>query len=447
MKVIVVGNGKVGKSVIEQLYTEGHDITVIDKKMQGLEETNNSLDVLCINGDGIDNEVLIEAGVPNADLVIAVTSSDELNIVCSMISKNLGAKNVVTRIRSKEYAKQGQFIKKNLNIDLPINPELRTAREIANQFKFVGDFKIESLSKGLVEIVSFRLNENNKLVGLKLNEISKNILVCAVERQDDVFIPSGDFKLEKGDRIHIVFSGKNLNDIYSILGENEKRAKSAFIVGAGKITYYLSKELLKLGMEIKIIDSDLCVCENMAELLPESTIIHGDATNQVVLEEEGVFDSDSFVALTGNDEINILLSLYAKNKNVNKVIAKINNTSYGNLVKDFGLTNVFTPKDVITDIILTYVRAIENSEEIAADTVYRLVSNKVEALEFRVLDNFKGIGIPLKELKLLKDIIVAGVVRKGDFIVADGNLSIELNDRVIIISFNKRLHNLNDIIR
>ena len=438
MKVIVVGNGKVGKSVIEQLYTEGHDITVIDKKMQILEEINNSLDVLCINGDGIDNEVLIEAGVPNADLVIAVTSSDELNIVCSMMSKNLGAKNVVTRIRSKEYAKQGQFIKKNLNIDLPINPEFRTAREIANQFKFVGDFKTESLSKGLVEIVSFRLNENNKLVGLKLNEISKNILVCAVERQDDVFIPSGDFKLEKGDRIHIVFSGKNLNDIYSILGGNEKRAKSAFIVGAGKITYYLSKELLKLGMEIKIIDSDLCVCENMAELLPEATIIHGDATNQVVLEEEGVFDSDSFVALTGNDE---------KNKNVNKVIAKINNTSYGNLVKDFGLTNVLTPKDVIIDIILTYVRAIENSEEIAADTVYRLVYNKVEALEFRVLDNFKGIGIPLKELKLLKDIIVAGVVRKGDFIVADGNLSIELNDRVIIISFNKRLHNLNDIIR
>lgn len=447
MKIVVVGNGKVGKSVAEQLYIEGHDITIIDKKIQRLEEVNNSLDVLCVNGDGIDHEVLIEAGVPNSDLVIAVTSSDELNIVCSMLSKNLGVKNVVTRIRSKEYAKQGKFIKKNLNIDLPINPEYRTAREIANQFKFVGDFKIETLSKGLVEIVSFRLNKTNKLVGLKLSEISKNILVCTVERGEEVFIPSGDFKLERGDRIHIVLSSKNLSDIYNILGETEKRAKSVFIVGAGKVSYYLVKELLKLKMDIKIIDSDINVCEDMAELFPEVTIIHGDATNQNVLEEEGVFNSDSFISLTGNDEINILLSLYAKNKKINKVITKINNTSYGNLVKDFGLTNTFTPKDVITDIILTYVRAIEDSEAIAADTVYRLVSNKVEILEFRVLDNFKKLNIPLKSLGLIDNIIVAGVVRKGEFIVADGNVDIRLNDKVVMVAFNKKLNDLNDIIR
>ena len=447
MKLIVVGNGKVGQSLIRQLYSEGHDITVIDKKIERLEEINNELDVLCINGDGVDNDVLIEAGVENTDLVIAVTSSDELNIVCSLISKKLGAKHVVSRIRSKEYIGRYKFLKEDLNIDLPVNPELRTAKEIANQFKFVGDFKIDTFAKGLAEMLSFRLSKGHPLIGRKLIDIDDRILVCAVEREESVIIPSGDFKLERGDKLYIILPSKYVVNIQDLIGTEERNNKSVLIVGGGKITYYLCKELLKYGMDIKIIDNNKEVCENLAEIFPSITIIHGDATNPTVLEEEGIFDSDTFIALTGNDEINIILSLFAKAKKLNKIISKVNNNSYNNLIKDYGLTNIFSPREVITDLILTYVRTVENIGFASADYVHRFVNNKVEALEFQVPDNFKYIGIPLKNLILEKDILVAGVVRNGEFIVADGNLDIKEKDRIMIISFEKKIKDLRDIIR
>lgn len=451
MKVIVVGNGKVGNSLVRQLQSEGHDITVIDKKMARLEELNNNSDVLCLNGDGIDEKVLLEAGIQTADLVIAVTSSDEFNIVCCMLSKRLGAKSVVARIRGKEYAKQGNFIRRNLNIDYAINPELRTAKEIANQFKFIGDFKIESVSKGLVDILSFKLEEGNKLIDLKLSEIYTNyaikMLVCAVERENEVFVPSGNFKLAKGDMLHIIAGNKEIPKIVNIVDNKcEDITSSVVIVGGGKISYYLCQELIKMGLDIKIIDSNLQVCEEMAELLPQATIIYGDGTNQTLLEEEGIINTDAFVSLTGNDEINIILSLYAKTKKIKKIITKVNQGTYSELIKELGLNNVFTPRDVITGNILTYVRSIENGVQISADAVHRLASNKVEALEFKVNETFTHTGITLKDLKLASGIIVAGVVRKGQFIVADGNLSLEQNDSVIIIAVKKRISNLNDIL-
>ena len=236
-------------------------------------------------------------------------------------------------------------------------------------------------------------------------------------------------------------------NIQDLIGTEERNNKSVLIVGGGKITYYLCKELLKYGMDIKIIDNNKEVCENLAEIFPRITIIHGDATNPTVLEEEGIFDSDTFIALTGNDEINIILSLFAKAKKLNKIISKVNNNSYNNLIKDYGLTNIFSPREVITDLILTYVRTVENIGFASADYVHRFVNNKVEALEFQVPDNFKYIGIPLKNLILEKDILVAGVVRNGEFIVADGNLDIKEKDRIMIISFEKKIKDLRDIIR
>lgn len=446
MKVIVIGNGKVGNSLISQLILEGHDITVVDKKLSKLEELNNTSDVLCIHGDGLDLEVLKEAGVENSDLVISVTSSDELNIVCSMLAKSYGAKYVVARIRSKEYAKQRKFIKEDLNIDFAINPEMRTAKEIANQFKIVGDFKIESFSKGFVEILSLDLKDGDSFVGLKLSEIKTNLLVVSVERGEDVFIPSGDFKLESGDKIHIVSSSKNIHNIVDLFVENEKRPKSVSIVGASKLTYYLVQELLKMNIELKIIDSNLETCEKMSELVPSATIIHGDATNQTLLEEEDIFNSDVFIALTGNDEINIILSMYAKNKKINKIITKVNNSTYIDLIKDLGIKNIFSPREVITNKILAYVRSIANIGAISAESVHRLASNKVEALEFKITKDFKYINIPLKDLSLIKDILVAGVVRKGEFIVANGNLSLEIGDMVIVIAVKKKISSLNDVI-
>ncbi|CAM3169498.1 Trk system potassium transporter TrkA [Streptobacillus felis] len=450
MKVIVVGNGNVGNSLIEQLQSEGHDITVIDKKISNLEDLNNKSDVLCINGDGINEAVLTEAGVKDSDLLIAVTSSDELNIVCCMLSKRLGVKNVVARIRGKEYAKQRDFIKRNLNIDYAINPELRTANEIANQFKFIGNFKIDTLSKGLVDVLSFRIEEGNKLIDLKLSEIYKNysikMLVCAVERENEVFVPSGDFKLEKGDMLHLISSNKEIPKIVGIIDSSEQITSNVVIVGGGKISYYLCNELIKMGLDIKVIDSDIHVCEELAELLPQVTIICGDATNQTLLEEEGILNTDAFVSLTGNDEINIILSLYAKTQNINKVITKVNQPTYLQLVKKIGLDNVFTPRDVITGSILKYVRSIKNKGQISADSVHRIVSNKVEALEFKINETFNYTDIPLKDLKLEKGIIIAGVVRDGQFIIADGNLSLKHFDTIIVIAIKKRITNLNDIL-
>lgn len=450
MKIIVIGNGKVGKSLIEQLQIEGHDITVIDKKISKLEELNNSSDVLCINGDGVNVDVLLESGVSNADLLISVTSSDEFNIVSSMIAKKLGAKNVVARIRSREYIKQRRFIKRDLNIDFVINPELRTAKEIANQFKFVGDFKVESFSKGLVDILSFKLDNENKLNNLSLFEINKKynvkMLVCAVERGSEVFIPSGDFNLTSGDIIHIIAANKDIHKIIEIIGKDDEKTNSVIIIGAGKITYYLANELFKLGLDVKIIDSDLNVCEEMAELLPKATIIHGDATNQNLLEEEGLYNLDAFISLTGNDEINIILSLYAKTKKIKKIITKVNQGTYSDLIKDLGLTNIFTPKEVITGNIITYVRSLDNVGKNSADSIHRLVSNKVEALEFTINSSFNKCNIPLKNMKLANNILIAGVVRKGEFIIADGNLELKENDSIIVISNKKIINELNDIL-
>lgn len=451
MKVIVIGNGKVGKSLVEQLFEEGHDVTVIDKKLERLEVLNNTSDVLCIQGDGININTLIEAGVETSDFVISTTSSDELNIVSGLLAKSRGAKHTVARIRSKEYSDQAKFIKKDLSIDYVINPELQTAKDIANQFRFVGDFKVESLSsRGLVDIISFKLEKSFKIVGLTLSQINTQygikMLVCAVQRKDRAIIPSGDFLLCENDIIYIMASYKEINTIIRLFDIKDKQVDSVFIVGASKLSYYLSKELLKMNLSVKIMDHNLEACENMAEQLPEATIIHADAGNQQILEEEGAFNSGAFISLTGNDEMNIILSLCAKAKNTKKIITKVNQFGFMELVKTLGLNNIFSPREVITNHIISYFRSIKRGEG-SAISVHRLVSNQVEAVEYLIDDNFSYINIPLKDLNLQKDILIAGVIRKNEFIRANGNTTLNKNDVVIILSLKKKITKLEDIIK
>lgn len=452
MKVIVIGNGKVGKSLVEQLFEEGHDVTVIDKKLDRLESLNNTSDVLCLQGDGINIDTLLEAGVETSDFVISTTSSDELNIVSGLLAKSRGAKHTVARIRSKEYSDQAKFIKQNLSIDYVINPELQTAKDIANQFRFVGDFKVESISaRGLVDIISFKLEKSFSFVGLSLSQINSTygiqMLVCSVQRKDEVIIPSGDFVLLEGDIIYIMASYKEINKIIRLFDIKDKRVDSVFIVGASKLSYYLAKELLKMNLSIKIMDNNIEACESMAEQLPEATIIHGDAGNQLTLEEEGAFNSGAFISLTGNDEMNIILSLYAKAKRTKKVITKVNQLGFTELVKTLGLNNIFAPREVITNHIISYFRSIERGKEGSAISVHRLVSNQVEAVEYLVDDNFKYINTALKDINLQKDILIAGVVRENEFIRANGNTKLIKNDIVIILSLKKRITELEDIIK
>lgn len=452
MKVIVIGNGKVGKSLVEQLFEEGHDVTVIDKKLDRLESLNNTSDVLCLQGDGINIDTLLEAGVETSDFVISTTSSDELNIVSGLLAKSRGAKHIVARIRSKEYSDQAKFIKQDLSIDYVINPELQTAKDIANQFRFVGDFKVESISaRGLVDIISFKLEKSFSFVGLSLSQINSTygiqMLVCSVQRKDEVIIPSGDFVLLEGDIIYIMASYKEINKIIRLFDIKDKRVDSVFIVGASKLSYYLAKELLKMNLSIKIMDNNIEACESMAEQLPEATIIHGDAGNQLTLEEEGAFNSGAFISLTGNDEMNIILSLYAKAKRTKKVITKVNQLGFTELVKTLGLNNIFAPREVITNHIISYFRSIERGKEGSAISVHRLVSNQVEAVEYLVDDNFKYINTALKDINLQKDILIAGVVRENEFIRANGNTKLIKNDIVIILSLKRRITELEDIIK
>lgn len=453
MKVIVIGNGKVGKSLVEQLSNEGHDVTVIDKKLNRLEVLNNSSDVLCLQGDGININTLLEAGVDTADFVISTTSSDELNIVSSLLAKSRGAKHTVARIRSKEYADQANFIKKDLSVDYVINPELQTAKDIANQFRFVGDFKVESISaRGIVDIISFKLEKTFSFVGLSLSKINAiygiQMLVCAVQRNDKVIIPSGDFVLKENDTIYIMASYKEINRIIRLFDIKGKMYNNVLIVGASKLSYYLACELIKMNLKVKIIDNDLEACETMAEQLPKATIIHGDASNQLTLDEEGAFDSEAFILLTGNDELNILLSLYAKAKNVKKVITKVNQTGFSELVKTLGLNNIFSPREIITNHIISYFRSIQRgSGKGNAISVHRLVKNEVEAVECLIDNNFKYINIPLKDINLQNDILIAGVIRNNEFIRANGNTTLNVGDVAIILSLKKKITKLEDIIK
>ena len=449
MKVIVIGDGKVGRTIVEHTCQEGHEVVVVDTNSQSVEQAIDKYDVMGIVGNGASYDILKSAGADKANIVIAATSSDETNILSCLIAKKLGAKSTIARVRSYDYINQINIIKKDLGINMTFNPEYEASREIMKIINFPEAIRVESFAKGNVDLVELYLPENSPLVGKSLIEIYQKyqvkVLVCAVQRNEEVFIPTGGFIFQEKDKIHITAKRSDLKRFLKKLGLIEDKIESVMLIGGGKLSLFLGKELIKNKYDVKIIEQDYKRCVELSELLPQATIIHGDGTDQNVLDEEGIKTRDAVVCLTSTDEENIILSMYAYKQKVHKIIAKINRPSFAGLMETISMASVISPKDIVASQIVSYLRATNNSRGSNVVTLHKLVNNKVEALEFVAKENTRLLNIYLKDLKLKSNILIAGIIRDGKAIIPNGNDMILENDNVIVVTTNHFLDDLNEI--
>lgn len=451
MKIVILGDGKIGHTLCEQLEKEGHDIVMIDNNKKALSDRTDKLDVLCICGNGVLRDVQLEAGVDKCDLFIACASTDELNMLCCLLAKKLGAKRTIARVRNPEYDAQLGVIKDELGLSMSLNPELAAAREISRILVFPAATKIEVFAKGRVELVEARIFKEGIMEGLTLFDICKSykikILVCAVQRGNDVFIPSGDFELKAGDRIYITAPHEELEKFFRIIGYEKRKVKNVMLIGGGKVSYYVANLLEKTGMNIKIIENNYRKCVELSEVLPEATVIHGDGTEHELLIDEGIYHTDAIAVLTGIDEENIIVSMYAQGCGVGKVITKINRDSYVEMADKMGLDSIISPKNIITDNVVGFVRATQNSmDRNKVETLYRLIGNNIFALEFTVNEKARYVDVPLKDLKTKQDVLIACIVRQRKNIIPDGNTQIKMGDSVIIVTKNKKFSDLSEML-
>ncbi len=450
MNIIIVGDGKVGRTLTEYLSNEGYDVTVIDKNPKVVESVVNLYDVKGVCGNGANYEALIEAGAEKADLLIAATSSDEVNVLSCLMAKKIGTTNTIARVRNPEYAKQLVFLREELGLSMIVNPEFEAARDIARVLRFPSAIKLETFSKGRVDLAEIRIPENGHLAGKKLSELYKvcreKILICAVQRGDEVVIPDGNFVIEPGDHIHMTGSHGALASFFKAIGMFKEKSKHVLVVGGGKIAYYLAKHMADTGIDMKIIEQDEERCVELSEALPRATVICGDGTDHAVLKEEGLLDSDACVVLTGIDEENIVVSLYAKSKGVDKVITKIDRASFAAMAEIVGVDCHVSPKFITANRIVRYVRAMQDSGESSMKTLYKIVNNQVEALEFAVEQKSFFTDVAIKELKTKKGMLFASIIRRGKVIIPGGDDHLEVGDSVIIITTtNGYVKNLEDI--
>ena len=454
MRIIIVGGGKVGMALTQQLSVE-HQVTVIDENAQLIDNIINIYDVMGVCGNGASYEVQKEAETDKADLLIATASSDEINILACLVAKKLGVEHTIARIRNPEYEMQLRFMREELGLTMAINPEKVAAREIARVLRFPAAMKLESFSKGRLELVEYRLPEKSALHGMRLSDLYKNIrvrvLICAVARGGETIIPSGDFELRAGDKIYLTSSPHELEQFFRYLGVFRNKASSVMIVGASKICYYLASQLLEMGMSVKIIDQNEQRCVQMSERLPRALVIVGDGTDSELLLEEGIEQTDAFVAITGIDEANILMSMSAAKQSGDccKVVAKINRRSLVELVAaENMIDSVISASNVTTELIIQYIRAMESASGAKIKTLHRLVDGAVEALEFGVGEDVPFVGIPLKDLKLKSGILLAGIVRQnGRIVIPSGSDVLELGDDVIVVTTDTTLQEIHDIMQ
>lgn len=450
MKIIIVGCGKVGFTLAEKLNRENHDIILIDNDPNALRSITECVDVMGVTGNGAVYQVQIEAGIADADLMIATTNSDELNMLCCLIAKKAGNCHTVARIRNPEYSSEIKYIREELNLSLAINPELAAAMEISRLLRFPSAIKIDTFARGRIELLKLIVPNHSKLDNLKVMEVSTklkcNVLICVVERGKKVVIPSGNFELQAGDKIYFIASQKDSMDFFQKAGIVNNGVKSLMIVGGGKLTYYLAKILKDTKIKLKIIELDRERCNELSELLPHVMIIHGDGSDQQLLAEEGLERMEAFASLTGFDEENIMLSLYAASRSNAKLITKVNRTAFEDVVNSLNLGSVIYPKLLTADLILQYVRAMQNSLGSNVETLYRIADDQAEALEFRVGNDAPMVGIPLEKLTLKKNLLVACINRRGRIITPRGKDTMEAGDTVIIVTTNKGLQDLKDIL-
>ncbi|SER94401.1 Trk system potassium transporter TrkA [Lachnobacterium bovis] len=451
MRIIVIGCGKVGRKIVEELCNENHEVTVIDLKKKVVSDVTGNFDAMGIVGNGTSHVVLKEAGIENTDVLIAVTQSDELNLLCCLIAKKAGNCSTIARVRNPMYNNEISYIKEELGLTMTINPEEAAATEIARILRFPSANKVETFAKGKVELMKFTVASNSKMIDRTLEDIASRIqsraLICAIERGENVFIPNGQFVFKENDIVTVVCPPKDAKVFFEKVGIKTHSVKNAFLVGGGKIAYYLAKQLLSMGIKVKIFESDIVRCEELSELLPEAVIINADATDKQILKEEGLENSaESFVALTGIDESNIFLSLYAKKKSKAKVITKINRIEDNDIVNDFNLGSVISPKLITAEYIIRYVRAMQNTIGSNVETLYRIIENKAEALEFHICEGAPVIGIPLEKLRLKNNLIIASVNHKGKIITPNGKTEISVGDTVIVVTTHQNLNDIKDIL-
>ena len=449
MRIIIMGCGNVGATLTEQLVLEGHDISVIDIDGKKVQAVVGRCDVLGVVGNGASYGVLMEAGIEDADLMIAVTQSDEVNLLCCLIAKKAGDCQTIARVRNPVYGKEIGFIKEELGLSMVINPEQTTARDVAQVLKYPSALQVDTFAKGKVEMLQYRIPGESLLVGKRLREVSGifkgQVLICIVERGDDVFVPGGDFVLEKKDIISIVVRKQNVYEFFKTLKLSTHRIHNAMIVGGGRTSYYIAKQLLPMGIQIKIIEADKKRCEELSELLPEALIINSDGTEQGVLEEEGLPMAEAFVAWTDIDEENIMLSLFAKKQSKAKTVTKIEKFSHTGIINAMDLDTVIYPKYNTAEHIIQYVRAMNNSIGSNVETLYRLMDNRVEALEFAVREQSPVVGVSFQQLKLKNNLLICAIIRDGEVITPGGQDQILLGDNVIVVTTQKGLEDIRDI--
>lgn len=450
MKIVIIGAGKISSAIIKHATAENHEVIVVDNDAKVIEEIVETYDCMGLVGNGLLNDTLMEAEVNKADVVIAATRSDETNMLACLLAKSLGAKSTIARIRDYEYSKQISHLKETLGITMTINPELESAREVARIMNFPNAIKVESFGRGNVDLVEFFVPENSPLCGQKLLELNKknqlNVLVCAVERENEIFIPNGHFEIQAKDKISITCERSESRKFMEKLGFLESRIKRVMIIGGGGISMYLAEELLKNNFDVKIIEANKERCLELSELLPKATIIHGDGSDQRVLAEEGIDNSDAVICLTGNDEENIIISMYANKKKVKKIVTKINKVSFGELMESVEMASIVYPKEITASQILSYIRATNNTRGSQIKKVYKMVNDKVEILEFEAGEKSKVINKALKDLKLKENVLIAGIARNNEYILPTGSTIIEKNDSVIVVTTNTILNDLDNIL-
>ena len=450
MNIIIVGGGKIGSTVLQSMVAENHDLTVIDSDPRVIAEIANVHDVMCVCGNGVDCETLTEAGAENAQLLIAVTGSDEFNMLCCFLAKKMGVPHTIARIRNPEYNdKSLGFMKQALDVSFTINPDAVAAKELFNLLQLPGAESIETFSRRNFEMVQIILKRHSVLDGMTLMEMKKKYpaayLVGIVQRGDEVYIPGGSFRLKSGDRIGLTGTGQEIERLLKMLRAMQDRAKNIMIAGAGRYAYYLTKMLLAAGADVTVIDKDRMACETFADAVPRATVIYGDAASEELLLEEGLLSMDAFIALTGHDQENILLSYLASSKGVKKVITKINRDEFLSMAEKLGMECIVSPKRMISDILTRYARALRNSEGSKIETLYNLMGGKAEAVEFIVREDFPYLNIPLKDLKRKKNTLIAGIIRGRRVIIPAGSDVILADDRIVILTAGNSFTDLADM--
>ncbi|MDO4500382.1 MAG: Trk system potassium transporter TrkA [Erysipelotrichaceae bacterium] len=451
MKILVVGCGKVGRTTAEELAKENHDVVLIDKNPGLVEEVSNSIDVLGVAGEGSSIKILKEAGVEKCDLVIAVTNADETNMLTCLFAKKLNKNcKTIARVRNPHYIEDINYVQNELGIDVTINPEMITARQISRLIRWPNALNVDSFVNGKIETISFAVGDNHNLVGKSLIEIKKiyrdDVLFVGIERGSEAIIPNGDTVIAENDKVTICATPKNATIFLNKLGIYQMPIKNCMIVGGSKIAYYLATILQNMNIDICILDKDRNKCEELASLLPKASIVHGYASDDNILIEEGLPDADCFVSLTGIDEENVLLSLYAKTISQAKIITKVNHISYKGVLNNLDVGALVSPKLITADDIISYVRGMSNATANDVEAMHHFLDNKAEALTFVINKKTNVVGVPFEKLKLKKNLLICYIVRQGAIIIPNGSTCMEVGDTVLLVTTNSGLKSIEDIV-